>query len=100
MLFKLAFGNKFDSVIKMVKVNPGSSYENIGSTGVPGVVYQVSVHRSLGSEEEDFLSFSPCDMEQLNKFSAPTSHGGAISNLASINLAVSEQKKFEKDESE
>ena len=47
-----AFGNKFDLVIKMVKVKPGSSYENIGSTRVPDVVYQVV--RPLSSEEEDF----------------------------------------------
>ena len=37
-----AFGNKFDPVIKMVKVKPGSSYENICSTRVPDAVYQVS----------------------------------------------------------
>ena len=37
-----AFRNKFDPVIKMAKVNPGSSYENIGSTRIPTTVYQVS----------------------------------------------------------
>ena len=37
-----ALGNKFDPVIKMVKVNPGLSFEKIGSTRVPDAVYQVS----------------------------------------------------------
>ena len=36
------FGNTFDPIIKIVKVNPGSSYENNGSTQVPDAVYQVS----------------------------------------------------------
>ena len=38
-----------------------------------------------------------CDLEHLNKFSFPTCHGGSIWNLASIGLAVSEQKKFALD---
>ena len=40
----------------MVKVNPGASYENIGSTGVPHAVYQIS--RSLASWfQRRFLKF-------------------------------------------
>ena len=62
-------------------------------------------HRPLGSEEEDFEVFHliwawSCDLGHLNKFSFLTSHGGSICNLASIGLAVSEQKKFKNVESE
>ena len=47
MLYKLSsmqkhLENKFDTVIKMVKVNPVSSFEDVGRTRVPDVVYQVS----------------------------------------------------------
>ena len=63
-------------------------------------------HWPLGSEEEDFFKVFyhiwawSCDLEHLNKFSFLTSHGGSICNLASVRLAVSEQKKFENVESE
>ena len=39
---------------KMVKVNPGSSFKEIGSTRVPDAVYQVSTSSASGSEE-DFI---------------------------------------------
>ena len=56
----------------MVKVNPGSSYENIHHMKTL-VVLEYSMlytkfqgHRPLGSEEEDFLCFSPyVDMVML-----------------------------------
>ena len=98
--------NKFDPVTKMVKVNPGSSYENIGSTRVPWCcIPSFKVIGLLVPLKKIFEVFHhiwawSCDLEYLNKFSFLTSHGGSIWNLASICLAVSEQKKFENTESE
>ena len=57
MLYKLSFGNKSDTVIKMVKVNPGSSCENIVSTEIPMLYIKFQGHRPLGSEEEDFSPY-------------------------------------------
>ena len=91
---------------KMVKVNPGSSYENIGRTWVPDAVCQDS--RSSASwfwRRRFFEVFHhiwawSCDLEHLNKFSFLTSLGGSIWNLASIGLAFSEQRTFVNVESE
>ena len=71
----------------------------------PMVYTKFQGHRSLGSEEEDFLSLSPYMamvmwLEHLNKYSFSTSHGGSVWNLALIGLALFEQKKFENVESE
>ena len=49
----------FDPVIKMVKVNPGSTHENIGSTQYSMLYTKFQGHQNLGSGEEDFWSFSP-----------------------------------------
>ena len=79
-------------------------YENIWSTRVPDAVYQVSRTSASWFRRRRFLKLFTiygqwsCDLEHLNKFSFPTSHGGSIWNLASIGLAVSEQKKSEVNE--
>ena len=92
--------NKFYPVINMVKVNPGSSYENVGSTRLPDAVYQVSRSSASWFRRRRFMKYFIkngqwlCDLKHLNKFSFPTSYEGSIWNLASIGLAVSEQKKL------
>ena len=69
---------------KMVRVNPGSLFENIGSTRVPEAVYQVSKSTASLFRRGRFLKCFyhiwawSCDLEHLNKFSFPTSHGGSI----------------------
>ena len=50
-------GNKFVTVMKMVKVNPGSSFEEIDSTLVPDAVYQVSRSSASWFPKKIFLSF-------------------------------------------
>ena len=65
--------------IKMVKVNSGSSYENIGSTWVPDAVYKVSrstVPKKIFEIFHHKWAWS-WDLEHLNKFSLPTSHGAS-----------------------
>ena len=78
----------------MVMDNPRSSYDNTGSTRVPDAVYQVSRSSAFWFQRRKIFKFWAwsCDLDHLNKFSFPKSHGGAIWNLVSIGLAVSEQK--------
>ena len=49
-----AFGNKFDPVIKIVEVNPRSSYEILVVLKYPMLYTKFLSHRPLGSEEKDF----------------------------------------------
>ena len=52
-----ALGNKFDPVIRMVKDNLGSSFEEIGGSQVPSAVHQVSRSSASWFRKRRFLKF-------------------------------------------
>ena len=74
-------------------------------TRVPNAAYQLSRSSAVWFQKRrPFKGFYhiwiwpphwSCDLDHLNKLSFPPFHGGSIWNLASINLAVSKEKKFE-----
>ena len=70
--------------IKQKKLRSLTSEGDIGSTRRPDAVYQVSRSSVSWFRRRRFFLFFyhiwawSCDLEHLNKFSFPTSHGGAI----------------------
>ena len=90
-----ALGNKFEHVIKLVKDNPVSSFEQIWqySTQRFCVLSFKAIRGLLVPKKEIFFFFFniwvwktswSCDLEHLNIFSFPASHAGSIWHLASI----------------